>query len=131
VANAQIIRFGKTRKGRQRLRCQICGKVFSETTGALFHNKHTPRKDILEVLARLAEGVRMSSISRAKGFKEDTILGWLRDAAQDAQQVEAVLMADYRVSQAQVDGLWAYVGHKGEKGAILKATSGGPSGAAR
>jgi transposase-like protein len=131
VSKAQIIRFGRTRKGTQRFRCQRCGKVFCETTGTLFHNKHTPRKDILEVLALLAEGVRISSLSRAKGFKEDTILDWLREAAQHAEQIEAILMAGYRVSHAQIDGLWAYVGHKGEKGATPKATSAGSSGAAR
>jgi transposase-like protein len=131
VKDAPIIRFGHTKKGTQRFRCQICGKVFSETTGTLFHHKHTPRKDILEVLALLAEGVRISSITRAKGFKEDTVLGWLREAAQQAEQMEAILMAEYQVSQAQIDGLWAYVGHKGEKGATLKATSADSSGAAR
>lgn len=130
VRNAQIIRFGRTRKGTQRFRCQRCGKVFSATTGTLFHHKHTPHKDILEVLALLAEGVRISSISRAKGFKEDTILGWLQAAAQHAEPIEAVLMADYQVSQAQIDGLWAYVGHKGEKGAMPKAWSVDSSGAA-
>lgn len=131
VKNAQIIRFGKTKKGTQRFRCQVCGKVFSETTGTVFHHKHTPRKEILETLALLAEGVRISSLAHAKGFKEDTILSWLRAAAQHAEQMEAILMADYQVSQAQIDGLWAYVGHKGEKGATRKATSVDSSGAAR
>lgn len=131
VAQAEIIRFGQTRKGIQRYRCQVCGSTFSETTGTLFHRKRTTRRDILEVLALLAEGVRISSLSRAKGFKEDTILGWLREAAQHAEQVEAILMQDYRVSQAQIDGLWAYVGHKGEKGAMRKAPSTDSSGAAR
>jgi len=131
VEKAQIIRFGRTKKGTQRFRCLRCGKVFSETTGTLFHHKHTPRKEILEVLALLAEGVRISSLSRAKGFKEDTILSWLREAAQHAERLEAILLADYQVSQAQIDGLWAYVGHKGEKGATLKVRSVDSSGAAR
>jgi transposase-like protein len=131
VVHAQIIRFGQTRKGTQRFRCQVCGGTFSETTGTLFYKKRTRRKDIVEVLALLAEGVRISSLSRAKGFKEDTILDWLREAAGHAEQIEAVLMADYQVTQAQIDGLWAYVGHKGEKGAMMKATSADSSGAAR
>jgi transposase-like protein len=131
VKGAQIIRFGHTRKGTQRFRCQICGRVFSETTGTLFHNKHTARKDILEALTLLADGVRISSLTRAKGVKEDTVLDWLREAAQHAGQIEAILMADYQVSQAQIDGLWAYVAHTGEKGATLKATSADSSGAAR
>ena len=64
----------------------------------------------------LAEGMRVSSIRRVKGFKEDTVLSWLREAAEHAEPVEAVLMDRYQVSQAQIDGLWAYVGHKGQKG---------------
>jgi hypothetical protein len=102
-----------------------------ETKGTLFYGKHTPRKDILETLALLAEGVRVSSLSRAKGFKEDTILGWLREAAEHAEQVEAVLMHNYQVSQAQIDGLWAYVGHKGQKGDTPKANSKASSGVVR
>lgn len=131
VSKVEIIRFGQTAKGTQRFRCKVCGKVFVETTGTVFYRKRTARKDILESLALLAEGVRISSVSRAKGFKEDTLLGWLREAAQHAEQVEAVLMADYQVSRAQIDGLWAYVGHKGEKGAIPKVRQADSSGAAR
>jgi hypothetical protein len=75
--------------------------------------------------------MRISSISRVKGFKEDTILSWLREAAEHAEQVEAVLMHGYRVTRAQIDGLWAYVGHKGKKEDTPKATSAANSGAAR
>jgi transposase-like protein len=121
IQEAGIIRFGRTAKGTQRFRCQACGKTFVETIGTLFYGRQTAKKDILETLALLAEGVRISSISRAKGHKEDTILGWLRAAARHAGQVEAILLKDYQVSQAQVDGLWAYVGHKGQKGDIPKA----------
>jgi transposase-like protein len=81
IDKAEIIRYGKTTKGTQRYLCKLCGQTFVETTGTLFYGKHTPRKDILETLAMLAEGMRISSISRVKGFKEDTVLGWLREAA--------------------------------------------------
>ena len=131
VESAQIIRFGQTAKGTQRYRCKVCGKTFVETTGTVFYRKQTPRKDILETLALLAEGVRISSIARAKGHKEDTILDWLREAARHAEQVEAILLEDYQVSRAQIDALWAYVGHKGQKGATRRATRRESSGAAR
>jgi hypothetical protein len=71
--------------------------------------------EILETLALLAEGSRISSLSRAKGHKEDTILSWLRQAADHAEQVEEVLLAEYQVKRAQLDALWSYVGNKGEK----------------
>jgi transposase-like protein len=131
LEKASIIQYGKTAKGTQRYMCNHCGKTFVETKGTLFYGKHTPRKDILETLAMLAEGMRISSISRVKGFKEDTILSWLREAAEHAEQVEAVLMHTYQVTQAQIDGLWAYVGHKGKKEGTPKATSAANSGVAR
>jgi transposase-like protein len=120
VDEGNIIKFGKSKRGVQRYRCKICGTTFSATRGTLFYRKHAPLKDILETLALLAEGVRISSLSRAKGFKEDTILRWLREAARHSEAVEEALLADYEVSKAQVDGLWAYVGNKGQKGAIAK-----------
>lgn len=110
-----IIRFGKTRRGVQRYRCKTCRKTFTETTGTLFFRKRAPEHEILETLALLAEGNRISSLSRVKGFKEDTILAWLREAAQHAQAVEQVLMATFRVKRGQLDALWTYVGNKGEK----------------
>ena len=115
-----LVKFGKTRKGVQRFRCQTCGKTFTETKGTIFYRRRTPEHEILETLAFLAEGSRISSLSRVKGFKEDTILAWLRAAAQQSEQVEEVLMADFRVERAQLDALWSYVGNKGEKKATRK-----------
>lgn len=108
-------KFGKTRRGVQRFRCQTCRKTFTETTGTIFFRKRTPEHEILETLALLAEGSRISSLSRAKGFKEDTILAWLREAAQHTEQLEDVLMKDFQVKRGQLDAMWAYVRNKGEK----------------
>jgi transposase-like protein len=110
-----IIHHGKTGQGRQRFQCKVCKKTFNERHGTLFYNRKTDEKDILECLALLSEGVRISSISRAKGIKEDTILSFLRQAAEHAERLEALLLNDYRISQVQIDGLWTYVGRKQEK----------------
>ena len=107
-----IIRYGKTRDGRQRYQCKTCKQTFNERKGTMFYNRKTEEKDIIECLALLAEGVRITSISRTKGIKEDTILSFLREAAHHAKEVEAILLNDYEISQVQIDGLWAYIGHK-------------------
>src|SRR3954465_9776937 len=125
-----IIKFGRTRHGVQRYRCKSCLATFAATRGTLFYRRRTPPKDILETLALLAEGVRISSLARAKGFKADTILEWLREAARHSQAVEDVLLANYRLSKAQVDGLWTYVGNKGQKGATKRGRIVESSGAA-
>ena len=110
-----IRKYGKTRAGIQRYQCQTCRRTFTETIGTIFYRKRTPERQILETLALLAEGSRISSLSRAKGIKEDTILAWLREAAQHAEELEEVLMADFKVKRGQLDALWGYVCNKGEK----------------
>jgi len=42
----------------------------------------------------IAEGSRISSLARVKGHKEDTIVAWIRDAAEHAEAIEEVLMSD-------------------------------------
>ena len=110
-----IIKTGKTRQGVQRFQCQTCGKYFVETSGTIFYRKRRPEHEILETLALLAEGNRISSLTRVKGHKEDTILSWLREAARHTEELEEVLMKDYQIQRGQLDGLWAYVGNQGEK----------------
>ena len=110
-----IRKYGKTRAGIQRYQCKTCHRTFTETTGTIFYRKRTPERQILETLALLAEGSRISSLSRAKGIKADTILAWLREAAQHAEELEEVLMADFKVKRGQLDALWAFVRNKGEK----------------
>jgi transposase-like protein len=110
-----IRKAGKTRRGRQRYMCKSCGQTFTETKGTLFYRRRVRESEIIETLAFLADGVRISSISRAKGYKEDTILAWLREAARHAQQIEETLLSDYKLDRGQLDALWSYVGNKGEK----------------
>ena len=110
-----IKKAGKTKGGRQRYQCKTCKKTFTETKGTIFYRRRTPEEEIIETLALIAEGVRISSLARTKGHKEDTILAWLRAAAQHAEQIEEILMAKYNLDQGQLDALWSYVGHKGKK----------------
>ncbi len=115
-----IKKAGKTRRGRQRYLCKTCGRTFTETKGTIFYRRRTPEEEIIETLALIAEGVRISSLARVKGHKEDTILDWLRAAAEHAEEIEEILLAKYRLDQGQLDALWSYVGNKGKKGDILR-----------
>lgn len=117
-----IIKFGKTKAGRQRFKCKTCAETFVETKGTIFYRRRTPESEILETLALIAEGSRISSVARVKGHKKDTIIAWIQDAGDHAEAIEKVLLADYQVERGQLDGLWAYVYNKGEKKAIPKPT---------
>jgi transposase-like protein len=109
-----IVKYGTTSKGLQRYRCKTCGKTFSENTGTIFYNKHTPAAEIIETLALVAEESRVASLSRVKGYKEETIRNWLLQAAEHATRIENVLMREYEIERGQLDALWSYVGHKGQ-----------------
>ena len=110
-----INKFGKTKAGRQRYLCKTCGATFTETKGTLFYRRRTPEDEIVDTLALIAEGNRISSLARTKGHKEDTIIDWIREAGKHAEAIEEALLSEYRLTRGQIDGLWAYVGNKGEK----------------
>ena len=110
-----IIKFGKTKAGRQRYKCKSCKDTFTETKGTIFYRRHTAEDEILDSLALIAEGNRISSLARAKGHKEETIIDWIQEAGKHAEMVEEILLAKYQLSRGQLDGLWADVGNKGEK----------------
>ena len=110
-----IIKFGTTKRGHQRYQCKSCRQTFTETKGTLFYRRRTAEAEIIDTLAHIAEGNRIRSLVRTTGHKEDTISDWLREAGQHAQALEEVLLRNYQLSRGQIDGLWAYVGNKGEK----------------
>jgi transposase-like protein len=114
-AKPNIIKAGKTRAGVQRYECKTCHQTFTETKGTLFYRKQTPASEILETLALLAEGDRVSSLTRVKGIKEDTILGWMRAAAEHTEMVNEALLKDFHVQRGQLDGLWLFIQKKGPK----------------
>jgi transposase-like protein len=114
-STANLKKIGKTPRGVQRYQCKTCGRTFTETKGTIFYRKHAQEDEILEVLALLAEGNRISTLTRVKGIKEDTILRWLREAARHADKLDAILMKEYHLKRAQLDGLWSFVANKGEK----------------
>lgn len=118
-----IIKAGKTKAGVQRYECTTCHRTFTATKGTLFYGKRTSAETILETLAFLAEGNRISSLSRVKGIKEDTILSWLREAARHTDAVNDVLLKDFKIKRGQLDGLWLFIQNKGQKKPVEQPAS--------
>ena len=115
-----IKKHGLTENGTQRYYCKTCKQSFTATKGTIFYRRRTPVEEIVEVLAFLAEGVRISTLVRVKGHKEDTILDWLKEAGQHMETIEEILMTNYQLERGQLDAMWSYVGNKGEKKIIPK-----------
>jgi transposase-like protein len=120
VNHGNIIKFGRTAKGTQRHRCTTCGKTFVENIGTVFYGRHHSQETILKCLALLAERNSLASIHRVMGIKEETVIDWLREAAIHVEVIEALMLANYKLTRGQLDAMWSYVGHKGEKGVTQK-----------
>jgi len=130
VGKGNIIKYGLSKQGRQRYRCKRCKKAFNENQGTIFYRRRKAEKEILETLSLLSKGTSPSAIVESKGYKQETIQSWLDGAAKHVEQVSAALLQDYQVSEAQVDGLWSFVKHKGSKKNMKKAKKQEPSGGA-
>ena len=130
VDAGNIRKYGRTAAGIQRYQCKACHQTFVETIGTVFYNRHRSQETIIECLALLAERNSLAAIHRVKGVKEETLMDWLRTAADHVERIEALLLANYKLTRAQLDAMWTYVGNRGEKGAPPKASSAAPSGVA-
>ncbi len=69
----------------------------------------------------LGERNSLAAIHRIKGIKEEAVLDWLLKAADHVEEIETLLIANHRLTRVQLDAMWTYVGHKGEKATILKS----------
>ena len=128
VGAGNLRRYGKTPAGVQRLQCKRCRKVFAATFGTPFYGVRNPERMLL-VLSLLADRMSLRGIQRVTGVKPDTTLGYVERAAAHVETIEALLQRSHKVTRVQLDALWAFVGHKGEKGGAPKRKSGAASGA--
>ena len=96
----------------RRLRCATCNTRFSARQGTIFYNVKTDEEKVLLALKMLSERNSARATGRTLGFKEDTILDWLKKAARHAREVSDLLITRLNVTQLQLDELWSFVGKK-------------------
>jgi transposase-like protein len=93
----------------RRYGCHTCEGTFAETRGTMFYRLRTPPETTVDALAQLVERGSIRGVARAKGVKPDTVLAWLRLAGEHAAEVNAYLIRDLHLTEAQVDELWTFV----------------------
>jgi transposase-like protein len=116
VGQGNIRKSGRTDKGVQRYQCKTGKKTWTETKGTMFYRCHHNEQTIVECLAMVGDRNSLAAIHRVKGVKEETVCQWLERAATHVQQFEQHVVGPCKLSKVQLDALWTYVGHKGEKG---------------
>lgn len=128
VAAGNLRRYGKTPAGVQRFQCKRCRKVFTATFGTPFYGIRDPKRMLL-VLRLVADRMSLRGIERVTGVKIDLTLSYVARAAAHVEIIETLLQRTHKVTRVQLDALWAFVAHKGEKGGALKKRIVAPSGA--
>ena len=128
---AHLISYGRSREGVQRYQCRHCLKVFNANKGTLFYRRKVSEEEIVSCLVLLAKGTSLSAIREAKGYKPETLLSWVKEAASHSEAITQVLMEEYEVGACQIDGLWSYVQHKGTKKRMKKRRNEEAAGARR
>jgi transposase-like protein len=90
-------------KGRQRCKCQTCGRTFSYRRGTMFYGLHSDEGVVSQVVTLLAYGCPCQAIVAAFGFDERTVMDWQHRAGTHAQAVHETHIVPLDLQQVQAD----------------------------
>ena len=111
--NVSSIATYLTQSGKRRIfRCSICQCSFSETRDTVFFDLRTPEEKVMLALKMLLVRVDLSGICFVLGVTEETVLEWLRRAAQKAEEINRHLLRELPVTQVQLDEMWNFIERK-------------------
>src|SRR5262245_48762486 len=108
--NVSAIATDLTQSGKRRIfRCHTCETPFSETRETVFFDLRTSEDKILMALKMLLVRVDLAGISFVLGVTEETVLGWRRRAAHQADAINRPLLRALPVTQGQLDEMWNFI----------------------
>ena len=87
--------------------CVKCGVYFLETHGTLFYRKHVSPDLLVWAVGALAEGLGIRAVARVFEVDPNTVLAWLVDAADHLKAFSQYFLHEVRVTQVQLDELYA------------------------
>jgi transposase-like protein len=111
--NVSAISTYLTQSGKRRIfRCKDCERTFSETRDTVFFDLRTVEDKVIMALKMLLVKVALSDMGFVLGVTEETVLEWLRRAAQKAHEINTHLLRDLPVTQVQLDEMWSFIRRK-------------------
>lgn len=114
-------RYGKQRT--QLLKCNTCGKPFSENRNTPFFDLRTPKEEVVRALQTLVERGSLRGTARVTGHKKDTIAQWQKRAGEHAEVLREYLLHDLHLDRVQVDELYTFVKKKRRTSVATSQTS--------
>jgi IS1 family transposase len=91
----------------RQLYCSRCGGYFLETHGTIFHGKRVAPNLLVWAVGALAEGLGIRAVARVFEVDPNTVLQWLVEAADHLKAFSQYFLHDVRVTQVQLDELFA------------------------
>lgn len=111
--NISAISTYLTQSGKRRIfRCSVCGTTFSETRDTALFDLRTPEEKVMMALKMILVRVDLAGICFVLGVTEETVLEWLKRAAQKAQEINEHLLRELPVTQVQLDEMWSFIKRK-------------------
>src|SRR5262252_1642305 len=87
--------------------CTSCKGYFPEHHGTIFHGKRVSLDRLVWAVGTLAEGLGIRAVARVFEVDPNTVLQWLVEAAEHLQAFSQYFSHDMRVTQVQLDELFA------------------------
>src|SRR5882672_10630832 len=87
--------------------CTGCGGYFQETHGTPLHGKRVAPDLLVWAVGALAEGLGIRAVARVFEVDPNTVLQWLVEVADHATAFSRYFLHDVRVTQVQLDELFA------------------------
>src|SRR5256712_9921165 len=91
----------------RQLHCTSCGGYFQETHGTPLHGKRVAPDLLAWAVGALAEGLGIRAVARVFEVDPNTVLQWLVEVADHAVAFSQYVLHDVRVTQVQLDELYA------------------------
>ncbi len=91
----------------RQLQCVACHGYFQETQGTPMHGKRVPPELLVWAVGALAEGLGLRAVARVFEVDPNTVLAWLVEAADHAVAFSRYFLHDVRITQVQLDELFA------------------------
>lgn len=101
----------KTKQGalRRRFICKTCKRSFCTKAGSMFYGLKSSEEKIIAVLNLLIKGMSLTGTANVMKVKFDTVRRWLAIAAGQRGKIDAMLIEKLKVSQSELDSLWAHI----------------------
>jgi len=91
----------------RQLYCTGCRGYFQETHGTPLHGKRVAPEKLVWAVGALAEGLGIRAVARVFEVDPNTVLQWLVEVADHATAFSRYFLHDVRVTQVQLDELFA------------------------